>query len=147
MFPAKFWVTSLVVILADQVTKALFTNPENSTINPGISFGFFSELRGSNLVLISVVILVLAIFLYTSRNLMSSHPIWMGLIVGGGVSNLLDRFIMGGVRDWMALPGLNLSNNLADWSIVVGIGAIIITTLLDVVTTSKRNKLLKNSES
>lgn len=38
------------------------------------------------------------------------------------MSNLLDRLVYGGVRDWLTVPVLGLKNNLADWAIV---GAIV----------------------
>lgn len=44
----------------------------------------------------------------------------LGLIVGGGVLNLISRYLHGGVADNWNLLGL-LYNNLADYLILAGV--------------------------
>jgi lipoprotein signal peptidase len=43
-----------------------------------------------------------------------------GLLLGGGWSNLMDRWTVGAVIDLFSLPFLGITNNLADWSICCG---------------------------
>ena len=54
---------------------------------------------------------------------LNKYPIVRGLFLGGAMSNIMDRLVIGGVRDWLPVPVLGLRNNLADWAIV---GALII---------------------
>jgi signal peptidase II len=63
------------------------------TTNPGGAFGLFGGL-GWLFVLISV--LVISVVLWASRNLPSTvSSVGLGLILGGAVGNLTDRFIRG----------------------------------------------------
>lgn len=49
-----------------------------------------------------------------------------GLLLGGIWGNVFDRIFVGGVRDWLPVPGyelffgLTLYNNLADWFLTLG---------------------------
>jgi lipoprotein signal peptidase len=47
------------------------------------------------------------------------------LFLAGATSNLIDRFVFGGVRDWLSWPVFNFSNNLADIWITLGFSGII----------------------
>jgi signal peptidase II len=49
----------------------------------------------------------------------SDALVGLGLIVGGGFSNLLDRVLLGGVTDFIALNA-NLVCNLADFAVTTG---------------------------
>ncbi len=44
-----------------------------------------------------------------------------GLFFGGALSNILDRIVFGGVRDWLSIPFTSLNNNVADWAIFIGL--------------------------
>lgn len=62
--------------------------------------------------------LILLIFMWS---ILKKYPIILGLFQGGAVSNVLDRLVYGGVRDWLAVPILGLRNNFADWAIVIAL--------------------------
>jgi lipoprotein signal peptidase len=61
----------------------------------------------------------------TSRTVFLSE-VATGMLLGGIWGNVLDRIFVGGVRDWLPVPGyelffgLTLYNNLADWFLTVG---------------------------
>ena len=98
-----------LIVLLDQGTKYFF----GGQINLGVSFSF---LQISPIILVAMQL----VLLFLVARMMRSN-ICVGLILGGGISNLVDRVLFGGVRDWMTLPVLGLHNNLADWAIVLGL--------------------------
>ncbi len=44
------------------------------------------------------------------------------------MSNIVDRLVLGGVRDFLPLPFVDMKNNLADWFIVGSLLYIAIKT-------------------
>lgn len=98
-----------LIVVLDQSTKHLF----GGQINQGISF---SWLQISPIILVLMQLVLLILVARTMRNHIAA-----GFILGGGISNILDRIFFGGVRDWMITPMLGLHNNLADWAIVFGL--------------------------
>jgi signal peptidase II len=92
------------------------------TTNPGGAFGLFGGL-GWLFVLISV--LVISVVLWASRNLPSTvSSVGLGLILGGAVGNLTDRFIRGPGFSGEVVDFIDFHVwpvfNLADSAIVIG---------------------------
>ncbi|MCG8376364.1 MAG: signal peptidase II [Chlorobiales bacterium] len=141
-----FLVTGLVIAL-DQFTKQLAINSlmqnENSLVliadwlkltyteNTGIAFGIS---LGSHSLLIAITALILAallLYVVFSKNRTPVFLVTFGLILGGGVGNLIDRVAFGRVVDfihvdiyqgylfgsWMSLWPVF---NIADSAITVG---------------------------
>jgi lipoprotein signal peptidase len=98
-------------------------------LNPGASFSFFSQqfwlvVAGSVVVLLLVLIVPVMIQRRHPQLWKGRSILWWGsqaLVVGGALSNLADRLVYGGVRDYWLIPGTPIRNNLADWGIVVGL--------------------------
>lgn len=101
----------------DRITKHVFDSI--SVINQGISFGLFQ----SPLWIVHLVLFV-GLFLFFWRE-SASHPIPYGLILGGSISNIVDRILFGGVKDWIHLP-YGMTNNIADWAIFFGVCILIV---------------------
>lgn len=110
---------SCLVILADQVSKEIVTRwhvPQ--MVNQGFSFGLGAGIgTGVLLALLSIVILD-----SVKRGLRLPNL----LIISGGFSNVLDRFIHGGVIDWIRISSLWF--NFADISITIGVVWIVMNT-------------------
>lgn len=104
----------LVALLSDQLSKHFASNAGFVEINSGISFGLFS---GISLTLI-LILLFVAFFQWTCSGLQKTHPVLTGFFLGGAMSNIVDRLVLGGVRDFLPLPFVPVVNNLADWYIV-----------------------------
>jgi signal peptidase II len=102
------------VVFVDQLTKAYSSG---GVVNTGISFGLFSS-RGVSSVVFVLIPMILLVLLWKT---LKKYPVILGLLMGGAVSNMLDRLINGGVRDWLVVPVLGLRNNLADWAIIIAI--------------------------
>lgn len=100
------------IIFLDQLSKFLAPRLGFEVVfNQGIAFGLFPDF-----VWVIVVPLVLLLAVALKRHF---PPYYIPLIVGGGLSNLIDRLLFGAVRDWISLP-LIPSFNLADLSISFG---------------------------
>lgn len=109
-----FGISFFSLIALDQVTKHLAIDV---VVNTGISLGLFSS-SFLTVILIGILILIASRW---GRELYLQSPIATGIFFGGAVSNILDRLLYGGVRDFLPVPILNVHNNIADWAIVLAL--------------------------
>jgi signal peptidase II len=133
---------SCAAVIADQFTKQIVisqlglgdsvhvTGPLyiHHVTNPGIAFGLFSS--WASIVTVVTACAVGWMLLYFAKA-GARHPILpvaLGLLIGGSLSNLIDRIRLGHVTDFLDLrfwPAFNL----ADTFIVVGV-AILLAALV-----------------
>ncbi len=140
-----FFLTALLVVAADQLTKWLWIGsyPENETIfeagffriihveNTGSSFGLFKD-HSFALIIVAIVgivlLLVYALFVYRRYPALDNrlNRIALGLILGGTIGNLIERLChlvdpsqFGGVTDFISI-GIWPAFNIADSAVVVG---------------------------
>ena len=119
----KFFYAFLISITLDQVTKWLAQRFFTVQYNSGISL---SWLKGADQYLLSLLLCIFLIGIaWTGEKIWKKYPGWSGMFFGGAVSNLLDRMLYSGVRDWITLPVIQLKNNIADWFICVSLGFIL----------------------
>ena len=140
------WVSLAAVALAglgaDQLTKAIVTNrlglndevhvtgpfSIHHVTNSGIAFGLFAS---ATAIVIFLTALSVAWMLYFFARSGSRHPVLpvaLGLVIGGSVSNLVDRVRLGHVTDFLDFrywPAFNL----ADTFIVVGVAALLLALI------------------
>jgi signal peptidase II len=130
---------ALAAIAADQLTKSIVTgrldlNDQvhvagpfsiHHVTNSGIAFGLFAS---ATPIVILLTALAVAWMLYFFARSGSRHPVLpvaLGLVIGGSVSNLIDRVRLGHVTDFIDLkywPAFNL----ADSFIVIGVAALLL---------------------
>lgn len=102
------------------------------TWNRGISWSMFTTLQSSGFwVLTAFIAIITGMFIcYTIWRLMHKLPVFLEMLVlGGAISNLIDRFWYGAVVDFIDLYVGNYhwpTFNLADAFIVMGISGICI---------------------
>jgi signal peptidase II len=100
--------------------------------NKGVAFSMFAFL-GDNLKWIQLLLIsgIVGFVLYEGYIKEYTFPI--GLIVGGAVGNLYDRFVYEGVVDYVAWHcGFNFAVfNYADVMIDLGVGLILLFTFLE----------------
>jgi signal peptidase II len=137
------WLSLAAVALAglgaDQLTKSIVTSrldlgdqvhvigpfSIHHVTNSGIAFGLFASATS---IVILLTALAVAWMLYFFARSGSRHPVLpvaLGLVIGGSVSNLLDRVRLGHVTDFLDFrywPAFNL----ADSFIVVGVAALLL---------------------
>jgi signal peptidase II len=135
----RLLVTAALVLAADQITKSLalanLQTPKDViegvltlrlTYNSGGAFGLLQGLP--MLFGIATLVAVAAILIWVRK---AEEPRWMlplGLVLGGGLGNVSDRLIRdtgGRVVDFIDLHVWPVFN-LADVSIVTGVGLILI---------------------
>lgn len=130
----------VLVITLDQFSKYIFLNGyiyEGDffdlylVLNKGVSFSMFAFL-GEYLKYIQIAILVFVIlFFVKNKTNFYNYFFALMLIIPAGISNIMDRFIHGGVVDFFAWHyGFNFAVfNLADVFINIGIILIFIYEL------------------
>ncbi|MBU0978365.1 MAG: signal peptidase II [Patescibacteria group bacterium] len=119
------WLSLGVVVLVDQVTKGLVELGwwgGVTTINPGFAFGLGIESTVAQTIILALGWGLIGWILLTH---FTKKYVYVGLFLGGGLSNLIDRIIWGGVRDWLSVPLMGMQNNLADWAIAIGLGGLL----------------------
>jgi signal peptidase II len=128
----------LAATLADQLTKFLVSSRlslgEEREVagsfaihhvqNSGIAFGLFAGSTWLVIPLTAAAVLWMLVFFARSGARHPVLPVGLGLVIGGSVSNLVDRVRLGHVTDFLDLrywPAFNL----ADTFIVVGVGVLL----------------------
>lgn len=109
-FYLKFFGAFVFVFVVDQLIKVLFLNGYdwnsscislNFTLNKGVAFSMFAFL-GEWLKYIQLVLIGAVLgYLIWKREKVYEYALPLGLLMGGGISNLLDRFLHGGVVDYV----------------------------------------------
>lgn len=138
-----FVLTSALTLFFDQFTKwlVLTTLEPDDRIpiidgffsihvvrNPGGAFGLFPSATAF-FVLVSVAIVAIVIFWWARRH---ENPFPLGLILGGGLGNLIDRLVQppgplrGHVVDFLDFAFWPTFNG-ADTAIVIGVGLLLIS--------------------
>jgi signal peptidase II len=143
VFRALYAAIALVIFAGDQTTKVMVENsvPEHAVIplipdflnlthikNAGVAFGLFSDApapwKTALLIVVSVVLLVaVSVIVMKSRHLRWEAGVGLALILGGALSNLVDRIRTGRVVDFVDVYVRSYhwpTFNLADTAIVVG---------------------------
>ena len=129
-------------MFGDQLTKHVVTSElgwasrrpswGRSTIhrvqNSGIAFGLFSSATAVVIVLTAIAVGWMIVFFARSGSRHPVIPAALGLLIGGSVSNLVDRVRLGHVTDFLDV-GWWPAFNLADTFIVLGV-AILLATLV-----------------
>lgn len=107
-----------IIILIDLVTKWWASRWGTVSINTGVSFGLGADQPLLMVLIIGVATFMVTYFIVYERR---RFPLVSGLIVGGIIANIIDRLLVGGVRDWIRIPGTTLHNNVADYALCVGL--------------------------
>ena len=123
-------IVCIIIIAIDQLSKILISNfgPETVgneyfaieiTKNTGMAFGFNSG-NTKNIVLSTFVIFIMITFIKNQRNQIDEKTlIAISMVIGGGISNIIDRIFRGGVFDFIKI--LFIPNfNIADLCICTG---------------------------
>jgi signal peptidase II len=131
---------ALAAVAADQLTKHIVASQLalgdavkvigplsiHHVQNSGIAFGLFASATPVVIVLTAVAIGWMLLFFARSGARHPVLPVALGLVIGGSVSNLVDRVRLGHVTDFVDLrfwPAFNL----ADSFIVVGVAILLLT--------------------
>lgn len=121
-----------IILLIDQLSKIIILNlvKENKTIisklleieiikNNGIAFGLNSGNIKNIFITIIILIIIINFIVKQYKNIDKNTMKALSLILGGGVSNLIDRVFRGGVVDYIKVSTFPIFN-VADICIVFG---------------------------
>nr|WP_254075363.1 signal peptidase II [Paenibacillus tritici] len=141
---------ALIVFLIDQGTKYLIaTRLElaeqipvikdffliTSHRNRGAAFGILEGQQWFFIVITVIVVAGIVWYLNKARKTRKLLPTALALVLGGAIGNFLDRILNGEVVDFLMFNFGSYTFpifNVADSCIVVGVGLIILDTLLEV---------------
>ena len=127
----------ITLFLIDQYIKFLFVDGYERqgecislilVYNYGVAFSMFSFLEG-NLKYIQIAIMTAGIlYLAFNRDIFKTYYLPAGIILAGGISNIYDRFIHGGVVDYIYWHcGFDFAVfNFADVMINIGVVLLLI---------------------
>jgi signal peptidase II len=148
---------ALAAIAADQLTKRIVTHhlslDEATHVvgpfwihhvqNSGIAFGLFASATAAVIALTGVAVACMLVFFGRSGARHPVLPVALGLVIGGSLSNLLDRVRLGYVTDFLDLrywPAFNL----ADSFIVIGV-VILLSALLFAEREPRRSRHVRDA--
>ena len=137
---SSLFAVALAAIGADQLTKGIVTSrlglydevhvagplSIHHVQNSGIAFGLFASATAVVILLTTAAVAWMLYFFARSGSRHPVLPIALCLVIGGSVSNLVDRVRLGHVTDFLDLkfwPAFNL----ADSFIVVGVAILLLT--------------------
>lgn len=161
-----FFVVAGVLIALDQITKiwaatTLILNGSGYTLglgfhltyirNSGAAFGILQGRTMALGVLSAVVAAALLVYLWrNSKTLPQIHYWALTLILGGAIGNMIDRFRLGYVIDFIHfyLPNFNYPVfNFADIYVVIGAGLLILSSFLPEASNPHTPSQVKASEA
>lgn len=123
-------ILAIAVIIIDQVSKLLiikngltmqigeFVKIEQ-TLNTGMALGLNEGNMRNAIIMILVLAIVIAFIKNQLERIDTKTAVSVGLILGGGLSNLIDRFTRQGVVDFLSIYKFP-TINLADCFIFIG---------------------------
>ncbi len=141
---------AIVILVLDQLTKRLVVaSIEQGEVrnvlpfldlvyvqNRGVAFSSFSGKPWIVGVLVGLALIALTIWFVRNRTVRYA---WLaaGMLAGGALGNILDRLTVGHVIDFLKPPSFP-AFNLADSSIVVGMGVLVLVMELEHRRTTRR---------
>ena len=106
----KFIIIFFSILILDQITKILILNGirfDSECIslilvfNKGVAFSMFAFLEEYLKYIQLILILGVTIYFFSHKDYVKEYTIGAAIILGAGISNLLDRFIHEGVVDYV----------------------------------------------
>lgn len=130
-----------VIVLADQLIKFFVLNELkpigtvkvidgvfNLTYveNRGVAFGIFQDMRWVFVAVTCILLFLIIFYMFRKRPKGKLFYICAGMIIGGGVGNLIDRLVHGYVVDYLAVSFFPPVCNFADYCITIGVFILVI---------------------
>lgn len=97
--------------------------------NRGVAFGMFRDMRWLFVVLTSILLFVIIFYMFKKRPQGKLFYICAGMIIGGGVGNLIDRVFYGYVIDYLSISFFPPVCNFADYCITIGVAILAVYIL------------------
>ena len=153
-----YWIAIAVFILDFITKKVIETQMEigerisvlwnffiiTSHRNRGAAFGILQEQTTFFIIVTSLVVIGIISYIYMNRNTGKVRLLAaLGMVLGGAFGNFLDRATKGEVVDFLQFNFGSYTFpifNVADMGIVIGVGLILLDTILDMKNEDKPGK-------
>ena len=100
--------------------------------NTGVAFSLFSSMQGIVVLLPAALMLLLCVYQAREKALSAPARLAISGLIGGGLGNLVDRILFGGVTDYIRLSLIRFPIfNFADICITVSVAALMLLLLFD----------------
>jgi len=133
---------ALAAVLADQVTKHIVVGTLSlddsvhvvgplsihHVQNSGIAFGLFGSATAAITVVTSIAVIWMVVFFARSGGRHPVLPAAFGLLIGGSLSNLVDRIRLGHVTDFIDFkywPAFNLADSFIVLGVLILVAAML----------------------
>lgn len=114
---------AVVVVVADQASKLVGHQADTILAepvhNPELALGIIGGPPPILILTMTAALIIFGAYLIHLMNQGRIPPLVIALLVGGAVGNLIDRILLGSVRDFIPTPWLIF--NIADVALVLGI--------------------------
>jgi signal peptidase II len=150
-----FIISAAFVLVLDQITKYIVIQriPINQSVkiiddffyithvnNTGAAFGLFQDYTRV-LTIISVIAIFLIVLLKTILKINSAlYNVSLGFILGGALGNLVDRYFVGRVTDFLNFTFFGAVFNVADLFINIGFCLTIIIVIREYLRGKKLSR-------
>ena len=140
----RFFVPAALVVALDQVTKQLvWRNGQNYDIidgylhitlvkNAGAAFGIFQGGRLFFIIASVAAVVLISVVAFRLPRAQNLRRLWLSLILGGAIGNLIDRSLHGEVIDFIQI-GFNFHYwpvfNVADMAVTIGAALLVLSSL------------------
>jgi len=114
--------------------------------NRGVAFGMFTDMRWVFVVLTSAMLALIIIYMFKKKPSGKFFYITSGLIIGGGIGNLIDRIFYGYVIDYLSLSFFPPVCNFADYCITAGTAMLVIYLLFFSDMTKDEKRIANSNE-
>ena len=152
------WCTVMIILIVvfDQITKLTATKYLSAgtavpfikglvqfryALNEGMAFSLFSGARWFFVVLTAVLCIGALWYLFSNR----CKSLWLywsiGVVIAGGIGNLIDRALYGYVVDFIEPVFVNFAIfNIADCAVTLGAASLVIYLVSDMFRKEKSNE-------
>lgn len=155
----RYYIIALIVIIFDQITKWLIVEKMDvydsiiiinnffnitSHRNKGAAWGILQDQMVFFYIITLVVVIGIIYYMQKHGKQSSLLAIGLSLLLGGAIGNFIDRLYRKEVVDFLDFQIFNYNYpifNIADSALVIGVGLLIIYTILDERKSKKENLL------
>lgn len=150
-----YFAITVAIIAADQLTKMWLYGQSYSVIgdflwvessfNTGAAFSFMSGAVWFFIVVSALSCAVMVYLLISDKwGLSLFNKIAIAIVLGGAIGNLIDRIMLGGVRDFIYLKFINFAIfNVADMAVTIGGVMLVIGLIIELVKSYNTRKKTK----